>query len=590
MSNVTELNPRKIKGYECKHAVYRKSAMNPNNDLLMVKEIIHYEDGGTKPVIREYYNFEREFWITKVGFQKHEDKKEWESQSKLTKFKSTQARLIPNIAKAMGRPGMQGSLRTIARSQYLYGCDVTTPVLIKQKYMKTFPTCITENTVAVLDIETNVHSKEQEILMVALTLKDKAYISVTEAYLGSLVDVDKRINDLLNEHLGDMTMPDPKNKGKEINVNLIADRGIKLQIEVVKSPGAAAAAAIKKAHEWMPDIIAVWNVDFDLTKMMDALEKEGYDLGEVFSDPKIPKEYRTARYIRGPAQRVTANGKVLSLHMAERWHTLDSLSSFYFFCAMATYRKLRVAKGNEPNYKLDSILNKHLGIRKLKFDDLLEKRYPGVVGGSLKWHQIMQKEFKLEYMIYCLFDCISVELLDEKTGDLGKAISALTGVSEYAKFPSQPRRLVDNMHFTCLDKGEVIGTTSDQMVDDNDAHVVSVNDWIVTLSSNMVADNGIVAIRDLPKLTSYVRIHIADLDCVSTYPSTGVAMNISRETTYRELARFKDIPEVVQREISVNFTGGVVNAYEIGKQIYNFPTHEKLLTGFNEFIESKKAA
>jgi len=471
-------NTKKVKGYECKHAQYRKSMMNANNDVLMVKEIIHYEDGTTEPNIKLLYNYERPFWFTKSGFQKHDDKKEWESQKRLDKYMTTQARLPQAIAKAMGRPGMQGSLKMLARSQYLYGCDITTPVIIKQKYMSTFPNCITENKVAVLDIETNVHSKEQEILMVAITLKDKAYVAVTKEFLGDTVDVENRLQAMFRKYLGDMEMPDPKHKGKTIQVDLVTKRNMKLQIEIVDTPGQAAAAAIRKAHEWMPDIIAVWNVDFDLTKIMDALEKEGYDLGEVFSDPKIPKEFRTARYIRGPAQRVTEGGKVLSLHMAERWHTMDSLSSFYFFCAMATYRKLRVAKGNEPNYKLDSILKKHLGMRKLKFDDLMAEKHPDAKDGSLKWHQIMQKEFKLEYMVYNLFDCISVEMLDEKTGDLGKAISALTGISEYAKFPSQPRRLADNIHFTCLAKGDVIGTTSDQMVDANDALVLPVTDWI----------------------------------------------------------------------------------------------------------------
>jgi len=112
----------------------------------------------------------------------------------------------------------------------------------------------------------------------------------------------------------------------------------------------------------------------------------------------------------------------------------------------------------------------------------------------------------------------------------------------------------------------------------------------VTLPSNMVADNGIVAIKDLPKLTSYVRIHIADLDCVSTYPSTGVCMNMSRETTYREVSRFRDLPESALRECSVNFTGGVVNAFEIGKTIYNFPTHALLLEGFNEYLANIQPA
>src|SRR5690606_30853048 len=125
---------------------------------LMVKEVIHYEDGTLLPNVRLFHNYQREFWVTKPGFRKHTDKKEWEEERKLQKFKTTQARLPQAIASALGNPGLRGGLRTLARSPFLYGCDVTTPVLIKQRYMKQYPDCVSENTLAVVDIETDVNN------------------------------------------------------------------------------------------------------------------------------------------------------------------------------------------------------------------------------------------------------------------------------------------------------------------------------------------------------------------------------------------------------------------------------------------------
>ena len=145
---------------------------------------------------------------------------------------------------------------------------------------------------------------------------------------------------------------------------------------------------------------------------------------------------------------------------------------------MCLYKRLRIVKGNEPSYSLDSVLERNLGQRKLKFDDLLAEKYPLVKGGSLKWHQIMQSEYKIEYLIYNLFDCIGVELLDEKTGDISQAFHTQAGKSAYNDFSSNPRRIVDDLHFEVREKGRVIASTSDRMVDDLDKYVVSMDGWI----------------------------------------------------------------------------------------------------------------
>lgn len=82
---------------------------------------------------------------------------------------------------------------------------------------------------------------------------------------------------------------------------------------------------------------------------------------------------------------------------------------------MCFFKINRVREQNRPSYSLDSILNDELDLEKLKF-----KEAEGYEG--LELHQLMQSKYKLEYGIYNVFDCIALELLDEKTGDLSKAV------------------------------------------------------------------------------------------------------------------------------------------------------------------------
>lgn len=571
MSTVPSYNKEDIVGYECKHAIYAESTHN-KDDAVVVKEVIHLKDGRKLPNLRVLRNYKRDFWVTKPGYRNHKDKKEWEEITRVQKFSCTQRKLTDAIGKALGRPGMQGSLRQLARSPYLYGCDITTPVLVKNRYRTQWPQCIDSNRIAALDIETDVNHIEGDeignIISVGLSFQNRAVLAYTLEFLGTVPNVVEETHRLFDVHLGEY-----KKK-----------RNIELEVIICDSPAHAVVEVFKRAHAWQPDFISIWNMNFDLPTMIRDLEREGVDPAEVFSDPRVPPEFRFYKYTEGPAQKVTASGKTMANHPADRWHVMECPASFYFIDAMCLYKKVRAAKGNEASYALDYILNKHLGVRKLKFDDILEREAPDVRAGSLNWHRLMQSRYRLEYGIYNLFDCISLELLDEKIGDLKLTVSILCEHSEYAKFPSQPRRTVDDLHFFCQEHGLVIGTTSDQMVEELDQYVLEMTDWIVTLPSHLVVDNGLKMIRELPNLSTSYRAHVADLDVSSSYPNTEDFCNISKATTWRELCKMKGIPEDVQRRAGINLTGGITNAAEICVEVFNAPTFDQLLADFTNQV------
>lgn len=550
-----------IKGYECRHATFCGDD-GRGNDLHVVKEYIHLKDGTRIPNVRLIPNFEREFWVTREGFQDHQEKKEYEKLDRVKRYATTQSKMPDAVSRALkGRPAMGTPLRQLAESPYLYGCDISSTALLKKQYETKYPECVhPSSTVAVLDIETDVVSGHGEIILITLSYKDRVYTAINTQFLKRSRDPIRHVQSLFNKHLGDV---------KEA-------RGIELELGLFDTAAECCKAVIAKAHEWKPDFVTVWNINFDLPKIMKTLTKAGADLADVFSDPSVPPEFRFFKYKEGRTQKVTQGGKVMSTHPADRWHTVTCPASFYFVDAMCLYKKLRAAKGNEPSYSLDYILNKFLGKGKLSLPeaDKLD---------GLPWHRYMQTHQPFFYVVYNIFDCVSVEMLDEITNDISSAFPSNCGNSDFSNFTSNPRRIMDDLHYFYLERGGVVGTTGVDMTDGNDEHVIGLDEWIITLPSHLVADNGLNLIEGYETLRSMMRIHLADLDIEGTYPSIEMVANISKETTLREMGRIRDMSEADRRVIGINMSGGVVNAVEILNQAVSVPTLSQWLDLVDEF-------
>lgn len=560
-----------IKGRECKHAIYVTANDGSPNDFLVIKEYEHSEDGKVTPSLRMIQNFKRPYWITREGHRNHNDKKEWEDASRLQRYESTQINLVRSICRSLGRAPVKTDMRILNRSPYIYGTDVTSPVIVKQHYMQTWSDCQSDNLVSVLDLETDVLKPEGsegagEPIMGSITMKEKVKLIVVSSFFEGIAFPEQKIRAAFQKYLGDVA----------------EKRNIKLEIEFVEDAGKLAFELVKTAHEWSPDFLSIWNMNFDIPKMIKMLEKYGYSLPEVWSDPKVPDRYKFFKYVEGPAQKVTASGKTMALHPAEQWHTVVTPASFYVIDQMCVYLKLRIAKGKEPSYALDAVLEKHLGIRKLKFEEANH------VSG-LEWHRLMQQDYKAEYCVYNIFDCISAEMLDEKTTDLSRQLSTMCGFSEYHRFPSQPRRTCDDLHFVCLEKNKVAGTTSDQMETELDKKTVPLEGWIVTLPSHLIHPDGLKCLDELPGVETNFRIHTADLDLEGTYPNEQVLFNISKETTSRELCQIEGKSFEFQRALGINLTGGYVNAVEIVTETYDAPNFDQLLTAFRETLPKTRA-
>lgn len=456
-----QIDTSTIVGAECRHVVYIPPVDGSPDDYHFVKEVLHVKKDDKViqiPNIRVLKNFKRKFWVSKEAFRKYQQKKEWEEISRLKEYSCTQSQLLERASKALGQFKPPRSMRQLAQNPYLYGCDISSTSVIKQEiYRQKFPELFTPSTVAASDTETSIQNGS--VLMQSLSCKNKVYTAITRSFLNSVGGNDeykkKVLQEALIKYLGDV----------------VESRGIKWEIDIVEDEGVVVWNTLRKAHDWKPDIMAFWNMSFDIKKMNEALQKHNINIANAWSDPSIPEAYRFFNFKEGQPQKVTASGKVTPIPMQARWHVVTTPASFYVLDAMCCYKQVRTGKQEERSYALDYILDKHLKRGKLKF-----KEADGL--SKADWHVFMQKNYPVEYVIYNVFDCVGMEMLDEKTKDLSVSVPSGAAMSDYSRFNSQPRRVCDKLHYFVLERGKVMGTTSDKMSTEMDSKTISLRDWI----------------------------------------------------------------------------------------------------------------
>jgi hypothetical protein len=69
-----------------------------------------------------------------------------------------------------------------------------------------------------------------------------------------------------------------------------------------------------------------------------------------------------------------------------------------------------------------------------------------------------------------------------------------------------------------------------------------------------------------------IRTNVYDLDSISAYPSAGVACNISKQTTKKELVSIEGMTKDEFLYENINLFSGSINAIEYVCTMHNFPT------------------
>lgn len=544
---------------ECVHASYSRTTRGKMKDCVIVKEILHTKDGRKVPSIRFIEDYPRVFGVTKELFQDHNDKKSYEELAKLTLYKCAQHELHDRVGRALGRPGAKGSLRQLARNQFLYGVDIKTPVLVKRGYRDKYKVDPTPATLAVYDIETNMNSPEEEIIMASMTMKKRVRTRVNLAW----VPVEMR----------DTFIADVKKRARELIGDVMDKRGITeddLDIQFAQSPAACVVECFEAAHIWQPDYVAIFNMKFDIPKSLEALKENNIHPNAVFCDPRVPFHYRNFRWNEGPSEKVKKNDgddDVVPLHPADQWHTCDTQASFIIADPMLLYKRIRTASANDPEYNLDYLLNKHGCKGKLKFVEA-----DGMVGRL--WHEFMQANYPIEYTVYNIYDCLGTEALDEATGDIAYSLPALLKCSEYYNYDSQPTMVADDYHFFLLKEKKMLGSTSDKMLTDVDKFSPGLRGWISTLHAYLGPDPDTDLVADMDGHGIHLYLCTSDADVVSTYPKLQDMLNIDRATTMTELSSVHGFERDRYRHCGIDLSGGFNNATMICQTLFGLPDLE----------------
>lgn len=472
---------------ECRFAVHC-DVREASRDLHLIKEQIHLKDGTVKPNVRLMYDFKRDYYVTKKAYRDHKSKKEFEPIDRLDKFQSTQRDLTFNAARSLGTPYFKGGLRDLSSSPFLYGTDVSSTSLIKQMYAKKWDKR-TNYSNAVFDTETDVINGTKEIIIATISFKDRLLTVINKEFVKGLTNVDNLLKLAIDKYIG----------------TEVKERNIKIEFLFVDKEIDIVIKTIAKAHEWKPDFLSVWNIEFDMDKVIKACKKANIAIESVMSDPIVPKEYQFFNFKKGAASKKTASGVMHVFKPSQRWHNVYAPSSFYWVDAMQAYRQIRQGQPEERSYSLDFLLNKNLGIRKLKFDEAkhLENK-------PLPWHQFMQSNYPIEYIVYNMFDCISMEMLDEKTKDLQISMPMLAGYNDFYTFNSQPKKSATDIHYFLSEDNKVMGTTGKDMTDEFDAMTLPLKDWIVMLPAHMLFKCGLSIIKQNPLITTKIVAHGGD--------------------------------------------------------------------------------
>ena len=187
--------------------------------------------------------------------------------------------------------------------------------------------------------------------------------------------------------------------------------------------------------------------------------------------------------------------------------------------------------------------------------------------------------------------------LDEYTKDLCSTLPSQCATTPFYKFKSEPSKIADEYHFFLLGRGKVyatVGYTEDKNnhkddidVEDNNDYsedhedddeltgdgdvALSLRHWIVTLQAAMNTGEGLQCILEDPNMRTNIRTHDYDSDCISSYPSDLMALNVSKTTNVREIIGIAKVPETTFRKQNINLLSGPVNAVEYCNYMFGMP-------------------
>ena len=409
------------------HNIHSCYIYTPSGDAVIVKERRLYSDGTSKPNLAVYENPKRSFYITKKRYQTYNFKPEHEILNRLDKFTVPNVIMKSKVAELLGiRYTKWTKDSALYKSPYIFGADITVEALIKMRYYNLANGTTVRPIVGFLDVET--HIATQELIMVSFMANNRIYCSIREPWMYKVEGKNRikvgieELNKFVHKHLA---------KHTDISKYEIILKIVPTELDLL-------VATFKAIHSEDVDYIGMWNMHFDISRIMEAIGRTKYSCADFFCDPKLPKHLKKFRYIED-------KGK--PAHFTLKWHWVHTTAFSQWYDCMGLYSNNRRTMAFHGNYKLNTILGIYLKTHKMEIinDD----------------HTYMQRQHIREYTAYNIFDVIGLHMLEEKNNDIFN-MHMRTRVTPPSKFArATVMNMNDTYHQLLLD-GKVLASSSSE--------------------------------------------------------------------------------------------------------------------------------
>ena len=569
----------------CKHAAYSVNRFEKGKDLLCAKITNIHENGARSNSFISIENYKQPFWIVKEDKRKFTQPKDYIEERHVREYRSPRCKIPFEVKKQLyGAADYKATIRDAKESVFVFGVDQTTPVHFKQKFFAKYGDYQEKEpySLAAFDVEGDMFKPGVPMMMASVTFKERVYFAAVRGWYQERQDAQdpqRKLPKLTDA----VILANLKEAEDKYLKDHLKRRGASVVYELFDTPGQVAKACIDKFHEWEPDWIASWNAGYDMEACEKVLQAEGYDLADVYSDPSIPREYRTYNLNLGRTHKVKDNGDKTPLEPQEKFPTVRTMAKWQWIDAMSGYAIKRFAAGKLESYSLEAIATREKVSTKL-YTPEGEDHGPG----SPQWHRHMQAMHPYLYSMYNIGDNFPIEEINEKTMDFSLSIPMLLRYSEYFNFVSQPSLISDTLAFIARDRGFVWGSTPGRRSKEFTDHLPGLDNWIALLDTEKNSSQGRALFIGLLDVISQGRSATSDLDVEGAYPTGTLALNVGAKTTQMEVCGIQGASATEFREIAVNYASSTqANAIGLCHSLFRFPEISDLVTTFEKVLVEK---
>lgn len=547
---------------EVKFHIHSTRAFNNYEEGIVVKEkvAIPQEDNTYKfeDRLNTIVNPKRSFYIHQPKYQDYKYKIEYAKLDQCDQYTCYNRELEQEVKHRLGiYTNKRMSIRELCNSPYLYGADIDIEVLIKIAYLtRNKKVDITPPiSFGSLDLEVSVVASDGRIMLAGICIDGTVHLVVLDAFLYKPGKIDKTgYPERIKATLADIDELIPSMIG-----DYLEKFKLKYELHLVYSELDLIIKMMSIIHDSKIDFCGVWNMPYDIPKIIERIKVNNGDVATIMSHPDVPKEFRYAKY--RPDYSKTD-------HFTDSWDWMNCTGYTQFNDSMRTYSRLRKVKGREPSYALGAISEKI--IKHGKVD----------LGGSHWYNQLYNFP---AYAVYCIVDAGNVYAMDKKTNDTSSMCN-LVGNSLLKSFSKQTVMLKNDFYQYCLERNLISGTVGEMMGTPFDDLIGKGGGTV--LSPYLIRDAGLRCVAMRRQLHTLLYMFIKDIDAASMYPYTTKAFNISKETCRATMVKLDGMNEVDIEELYAAMMSPRENALLYGNKYFDIPTPSQLLDNYDQwFIE-----